>query len=74
MEGADGFPVNYRCIPSLYNTLIKSPSQAVETHKGGRLGFWSPNCYHHVLSYILEDIQVSDINNPDVSLNGLQVN
>ena len=53
---------------------IKSPSQAVETHEGGRLGFWSPNCYHHVLSYILEDIQVSDINNPDVSLNGLQVN
>ena len=69
MEGGDGFPV------AVFQVFtIKSPSQAVETHEGGRLGFWSPNCYHHVLSYILEDIQVSDINNPDVSLNGLQVN
>ena len=59
---------------SIHIQIHPNGSQAVETHEGGRLGFWSPNCYHHVLSYILEDIQVSDINNPDVSLNGLQVN
>ena len=47
--------------------------QAIERQEGGRLGFWSPNCYHHVLSYILEEIFVSDINNPELSLNGLQV-
>ena len=66
----------FPCQPLLYSKSLQyiDKSQAVETHEGGRLGFWSPNCYHHVLSYILEDIQVSDINNPDVSLNGLQVN
>ena len=60
--------------PTVGNFETVLSFQAVERHEGGRLGFWSPNCYHHVLSYILEDIYVSDMNNPDLALNGLQVN
>jgi len=52
--------------------MVAHIAQAVETHPGGRLGFWSPNCYHHVLGNIMENVYVSDINNPEISLNGLQ--
>ena len=74
MEGGNGCPHISGNKPVVGLVKLCFPLKAVERNEGTRLGFWSPNCYHHVLSYSLEDILVSDINNPELALNGLQVN
>jgi hypothetical protein len=54
---------------AMYDNIL----QAVESHRGGRLGFFAPNCHIHVIAgRHSEDIFVPDIRNPEVTLNGYQ--